>query len=158
VPEGLQDQIKAGRPALVRLWSEGEKRFTGRVREVAPAADAVTRTYAVKVKVEAPVAELPLGATATVVFDSGELAGVRVPLRAVGKHEGQSVAWVFDAGQGLVNPVPVTVLRFDEDGAVISEGLKPGAQVVVAGIHLLQPGQRVTPVPVEAAIELDASR
>lgn len=158
VPEGLQDKLAAGRPAQVRLWSEGEKRFVGQVREVAPSADAVTRTYAVKVKVDAPVAELPLGATATVVFDGGELAGVRVPLRAVGKLDGKPVAWVFDDAQGQVNPVPVSVLRYDEDGAVVSEGLSPGMKVVVAGIHLLQPGQAVKAVPAEGAIQLDASR
>jgi len=158
VPEGIQDKLATGRPAQVRLWSEGERRLIGQVREVAPAADTITRTYAVKVKVDAPVGQLPLGATATVAFDSGEIAGVRVPLRAVGKHDGKAVVWVFDEAQGQVNPVPVSVLRYDEGGAVISEGLKPGVKVVVAGIHLLQPGQKVKAVSVDAAIQLDASR
>ena len=158
VPEGLQDALAPGRAAQVRLWSEGEKRLAGQVRELAPSADAVTRTYAVKVTVDAPVAQLPLGATATVVFDGGALAGVRVPMRAVGTFDGQPAAWVFDEAQGVVKPVAVTVLRYDEAGAVISAGLEPGMKVVVAGIHLLQPGQQVKAVPAEAAIELDASR
>lgn len=158
VPEGIQDKLTPERPAQVRLWSEGEKQFVGQVREVAPAADAVTRTYAVKVKVDAPLAQMPLGATATVMFDGGELAGVRVPLRAVGKLDDQPVAWVFDEGAGTVSPVPVKVLRYDEDGAVVSDGLLPGMKVVVAGIHLLQSGQQVKAVAADSAILLDASR
>ncbi|QID16960.1 efflux RND transporter periplasmic adaptor subunit [Nitrogeniibacter mangrovi] len=158
VPEGLQKRVAAGRAAKVTLWADRDAWLSGRVREVAPAADATTRTYAVKVTVDATAEALPLGATATVLFDGGAQPGVRVPLRAVGERDGVPVAWVLDSDRKTVNPVQVTVARFDEAGAVVSEGLAPGTQVVVAGIHLLNPGQVVEPVRASAPVALDAAR
>ncbi len=92
------------------------------------------------------------------MFDAGAVAGVRLPSRAVGERDGKPVVWVFDPAGGSVAPVPVTVSRFDEAGAVVSAGVTPGMQVVVAGVHLLQPGQAVRAVPASAPVELDASR
>ena len=158
VPEGLRESMSVGRAGQVRLWSDQQGALPGQVREVAPAADAVTRTYAVKVKVDAPAEAMPLGATATVVFDGGGIEGLRVPLRAVGQHEGQSVVWVHDAADETVHPVTVEVVRYDEAGAVVRGGIEPGAQIVIAGIHLLRPGQPVRVVERSAPIELDAAR
>lgn len=158
VPEGQAATLSVGVAARVRLWSAPDEIFPARVREVAPAADAVTRTYRVKVQVEAPPDRLPLGATATVALANGEPSGVILPLRALGERDGQSVVWVFDAAAGSVAPVPVTVAQFSERGVRIESGVAPGAQVVVTGIRLLQPGQQVRAVPASAPVTLDATR
>ena len=158
VPEGQVAALTPGASAHVRLWSAPDEIFPARVREVAPAADAVTRTYAVKVEVDAPPAQLPLGATATVALANGDTAGVILPLPAVGERDGQSVVWVYDDADGAVSPVVVEVAEFSEIGARIETGLTPGTQVVVAGIRLLQPGQQVRAVPASAPVTLDAAR
>lgn len=158
VPEGLVSKFEPGRPGLVRMWADREDMIKAVVRERAPSADPTTRTYVVKVAVIDAPEPLPLGATATVVFDAGEQAGVRLPLRAVGERDGRPVAWVFDPRTNTVDPVPVTVGRFEEAGAVVTEGIAPGMEVVVAGIHLLRPGQPVRAVPVSAPVQLDAGR
>jgi RND family efflux transporter MFP subunit len=158
VPEGLVSKFEPGRPALVRMWADRDDMIKAMVRERAPAADPTTRTYELKVSVIDAPEPLPLGATATVVFDAGAQAGVRLPLRAVGERDGRAVAWVFDPGSNTVDPVPVTVARYDEAGAVVTEGVTPGMEVVVAGIHLLRPGQAVRAVPVSAPVQLDAAR
>jgi RND family efflux transporter MFP subunit len=158
VPEGLIEGFTPGRAAQVRLWSGQETGLPAQVRERAPAADPTTRTYVVKVQVGETAEPLPLGATATVIFDEGAAAGVRLPMRAVGEHEGRAVAWVFDPASAQVAPVPVTVARYDEAGVVVTEGVAPGMQVVVAGIHLLRPGQAVRAVAVDAPVQLDAGR
>ncbi len=43
-----------------------------------------------------------------------------------------------------VKSQPVQVATADGNQAVIAAGLTPGMQVVVAGVHVLQPGQKVS--------------
>jgi multidrug efflux pump subunit AcrA (membrane-fusion protein) len=150
--------MRLGTKAEVRLWSAPDRSFPALVREVAPAADAVTRTYSVKVRVDAPEASLPLGATATVVMAAIAKNGLRLPLRAVGQREGHAVVWLFDAEKGSVEPMPVTLLRFEEQWAFVSADKLAGRQVVSTGIHLLQPGMKVRPVTATESIKLDVSR
>ncbi|TVO60291.1 efflux RND transporter periplasmic adaptor subunit [Denitromonas ohlonensis] len=158
VPEGHVAQMPVGTPARVALWADQKTALPAVVREVSPAADPQTRTYMVKVEVKAEAANLPLGATATVALAGDAAPGVVLPLRAVGEREGQPVVWVFDVATESVSPVPVTVTRFDERGAHVAAGVAPGAQVVVAGVHLLRPGQTVKSKAVTDAVTLDAKR
>ncbi|WP_323000951.1 efflux RND transporter periplasmic adaptor subunit [Denitromonas sp.] len=158
VPEGHVAQLPVGTPAQVALWSAQDTALPATVREVSPAADPQTRTYQVKVQVDAKAEALPLGATATVALAGDGGAGVVLPLRAVGEHDGRPVVWVFDPAAESVAPVPVSVARFDERGAHIADGIAPGVQVVVAGIHLLRPGQTVRARDMSAAVTLDAKR
>ncbi|MCZ4306844.1 efflux RND transporter periplasmic adaptor subunit [Zoogloeaceae bacterium G21618-S1] len=157
VPEGHVAQMPVGTPARVALWADQKTALPATVREVSPAADAQTRTYMVKVQVDTAV-DLPLGATATVALAADATPGVVLPLRAVGERDGQPVVWVFDAATESVSPVAVSVARFDERGAHVAAGVAPGAQVVVAGVHLLRPGQTVRPKAVSDAVTLDTKR
>jgi multidrug efflux pump subunit AcrA (membrane-fusion protein) len=52
----------------VRLWTQPDVALAGRVREIAPSADAATRTYAVRVSIVDPLPALQLGMTANVVL------------------------------------------------------------------------------------------
>ncbi|MCB1959377.1 MAG: efflux RND transporter periplasmic adaptor subunit [Rhodocyclaceae bacterium] len=156
VPEGVA--VAVGDPAQVRLWADRDTIFDAVVREVAPAADAATRTFTVKVTVQGAAQAVPLGATATVALAGGDVHGVLLPLRAVGERDGATVVWRYDPAAGTVSPVAVTVAQFSEAGAQVAEGIDAGAQVVVAGIHLLQPGQAVRAVPASAPVSLDAGR
>jgi multidrug efflux system membrane fusion protein len=61
VPEDRAGLVKPGSAVAVRGWSDG-KEMEGKVREVAASADAVTRTYTVKVAIDAATAPA-LGAT-----------------------------------------------------------------------------------------------
>ena len=158
VPEGHVAQMPVGTPAQVALWADQKTALPAAVREVSPAADPQTRTYRVMVQVKAEASSLPLGATATVAFAGDAAPGVVLPLRAVGERDGLPVVWVFDAATSTVSPVAVTVARFDERGAHVAAGVAPGAQVVVAGVHLLRPGQTVRAKAVSDAVTLDAKR
>ena len=51
---------------------------------------------------------------------------------------------MYDPSSGTVQPQAVTVARMDDNDAVIQSGLKPGQQVVIAGVHVLNAGQKVT--------------
>lgn len=151
VPEDRIGQLKPGQPVQVKVWPE-EQALGAHIREVAASADAATRTYQVKASLDAaPNDVLPkLGATVTVVPAQRPAAMdkttdvIKLPLSALWDKAGSSQVWVFDPASSTVNPQAVTVARMDGNDAVIQSSLQAGQQVVIAGVHVLSAGQKVT--------------
>jgi multidrug efflux system membrane fusion protein len=147
VPEdrvGALRQLLGQAGALtLQPWGGGEP-VKATVREVAAAADPVTRTFLVKADVgNAPVR---LGQTASLKVTGQTVAGaIRLPLTAVAEAKGQTVVWLLDRGQMTVRSQPVVVAGADGNTVVIRQGVKPGDEVVVAGTHVLTPGLKVKP-------------
>lgn len=158
VPEDRVAAVRLGQPVAVRAWAS-DARWNGTVREVAAAADPVTRTFAVKVALagEAP----PLGATVYVdpLPDAGAAPPViKLPTSALRRDGGGTAVWLYDAASGSVRSQPVQVAGPDGNDIVIAGGLQPGQQVVATGVHVLTAGQKVSvykpnmpPVAVEQA-------
>lgn len=144
VPEDRVAAVRVGQPVTVRAWaSDGQ--WHGSVREVAAAADPVTRTYAVKVALagEAP----PLGATVTVVPQQSGAQGaavIKLPTSALRREGAGTAVWVFDEASSSVRSQPVQLAGADGNEAVIADGLTPGMRVVASGVHVLAPGQKVS--------------
>ena len=183
VAENQLAALKANPKANIALWSRPDKLYSGSVREIAASADPVTRTYAVKVKIEDADDALRLGMSATVGFAergsgigagagasvaagkagvaAGASAGAAVasatpaivlPLTALtqtdDKSGAKSAVWVV--GQdGKVKLTPVQVGKYAEQGVTVLAGLSGGELVVIAGVHKLQAGQQVKPLPAE---------
>jgi len=145
VPEDKVALIKQGSKVDVRVWAS-KTQVEGTVREVAASADPVTRTFTVKVALEAKDA-LPLGSTVSVspkALDRGAVQVIKLPTSALLKAGEGSSVWVLDSATMTVKPQPVVVATADGNDAVITQGLMPGMQVVVAGVHVLSPGQKVS--------------
>ncbi|WP_158554915.1 efflux RND transporter periplasmic adaptor subunit, partial [Methylovirgula sp. 4M-Z18] len=143
VPEEL---IRTGPrdPAVeIALTQDPQVRATGRVREVAPEADAATRTFQIKVGITNPPETLRLGATVTGRIKLSAPAGVEVPASALTEANGHPAVWVVDPKSQTVSLRNVVVLRYDPASLVISQGLENGEFVVTAGIQTLFPGQKV---------------
>lgn len=151
VAESQAAALRVGAPAMIRLWSQPQKTYTGRVREVAPAADALTRTYLARVSVLDADDALRWGMTANV-----GVAGMRgaalpggaivVPLTALNQQGQQAHVWVVGPGNA-VQRQPVQVGQYLDGGAVIAAGLAGGETIVVAGVHKLSAGDVVRPLP-----------
>jgi RND family efflux transporter MFP subunit len=143
VPEGL---IRTGpRDPLVEvtLNDDPEVKATGRVREVAPKADAATRTFQVKVGLIDPPEAMHLGSTVTGRIRLAPPPGVEVAASALTESDGSPAVWVVDPHDQTVSLRRVKVLRYDATSVVVSEGLERGDVVVTAGVHVLHPGQKV---------------
>ena len=146
VPEDKRSLVRMGQAVQVRPWTDGAELLQGKVREVAAAADPVTRTYTVKVALAGGNAP-PLGATVHVLPEGMGPAGldvIKLPTAAVREQGGQSSVWVYDPQTHTVKSRPVTIATADGNEAVIAQGLTPGMQVVAAGVHVLTEGQKVT--------------
>jgi RND family efflux transporter MFP subunit len=132
--------------ASVRLWSDPNRRFSARLRELSPQADATTRTYAARFTIENPDDAVALGMTATVVLSHpSDTMVARVPLAAIlNRGSGPTVYRVDDTG--VLERRPVTMSSFNEVAALITSGLDDGDQIVTLGVQMLQAGQKVRAV------------
>jgi len=129
--------------ASVRLWSDPNRRFSARLRELSPQADATTRTYAARFTIENPDDTVALGMTANVVLSHPEDTMVaKVPLAAVlNRGAGPTVYRVDD--NGVLERRAVTVSSFNEVVALVTSGLEDGDEIVTLGVQMLQAGQKV---------------
>ncbi len=146
VPEDRVADIPLNSPVEVRLWSVGTS-FQAKVREKAAIADPVTRTYLVKAVLDAASNPPPLGSTVTVLPQALSVKGlevIKLPTSALKQDGKSSAVWVLDPASMTLKSQPVEVAAVDGNDVVIGGGLTPGMQVVTAGVHVLNPGQKVT--------------
>jgi membrane fusion protein, multidrug efflux system len=114
----------------------------GRVREVAPRADAVTGTIRVRVGLIDPPAEMRLGSTVTggCIRRRGRDRAARqradLGRRRAGGLGGRS-------RQQHGGAAPDGVARFNPATVSVEYGLEIGEMVVTAGVQALRPGQEV---------------
>lgn len=151
LPENEVTSFKLGQAAEVTFWAAAgatsgiaAKALVGRLREISPVADPVTRTYAARVSLKDADPLLPLGMSATVRFPSGApgAANLIVPLTAIFQQGKQPAVWKVGA-DGTVTLQAVTVSAYTDAGAVVSGGLAGGEQIVAAGVNLLTAGEKV---------------
>ena len=124
------------------------------LREVAGAADPVTRTWPARYRIEDLEAEddAPpprLGAVVRVDLDLG--AGgpplLQVPIGAINERgEGPQVWRIVE---GRARPFQVTLIDVAPESARILADLPPDAEVIAIGTHLLESGMPVRPLDVD---------
>ena len=161
LPESRRKEVAVGSAAEVRPWADAARSYAGTIREIAPAADATTRTYALRVAVPDADEALPLGASAVVVFTGDSGGQILLPLPAVTRQGDDASVWVVtgdQSGEGVVQPRRVEVAAYREDGVLVKGGLTASDRIVVAGAHTLVPGQKVRTVDAAAPVALDVKR
>lgn len=142
IPETLVGRAKAG-AASVTLWSEPDKKYAAKLREIAPSADPATRTYLAKFSIPEADDKVALGMTATLtVADPATERVARLPLSALYNQGGDPSLYVVD-DSGAVALKPVKVKSYDSDNVVIAGGVEEGAKVVTLGVQKLDPAQKV---------------
>ena len=144
IPENQLGELKAATDIAITLWANPQRRYLGKVREVSPVADPVTRTYAVRISVKDAGNDVKLGMTAN-VYLKGIAQGNTFELPATALfHQGEGAAvWRVDPASNRVNAVPVEVARYFDDKVAVNSGLSDGDIVVRAGVHKLFEGEQV---------------
>jgi RND family efflux transporter MFP subunit len=143
VPESLLARARSGE-ARVSIWSNADKHYAAKLRELAPSADPATRTYMAKFTILDADASVQLGMTATLTLSEPASAHIaRLPLSALfNQGDGPSV-YVADARSGALTRKRVTVKAYDSKDVLIEGGVEEGANVVVLGVQKLDPAQKV---------------
>ena len=142
IPETLVGRAKDG-VATVTLWSEPNKKYEAKLREIAPSADPATRTYLAKFSLPGAGDSVELGMTATLSLADPQTERVaRLPLSSLYSQGGDPSLYVVD-GKGDVTLKPVAVKSYDTNSVVISGGVEEGAKIVALGVQKLDPSQKV---------------
>ena len=139
VPENKLPTVN--QPATITFWASSSK-ARAVVREIAPMADAASRTYRVRLSLLDPPSEIRLGMTAGAAFNSSAQStdGVIVPLTAILQTDNRPMVWIIDGD--IVRAKAIDVQRFEDNQALV-KGLKAGDQIVTAGVNKLHDGQSV---------------
>src|SRR3984893_11091106 len=142
IPETLVGRAKAGVPT-VTLWSEADKKYAAKLREVAPSGDPATRPYLAKFSLPGAGESVSLGMTATLTLADPLTERVaRLPLSALYNPCCDSSFYIVDA-KGDVTLKPVTVKSYESNDVVVTGGVDEGSSVVVLGVQKLDPSQKV---------------
>jgi len=127
----------------VRLADDASVTATGRVREISPQADPVTRTFQVKVGLNDPPEAMRLGATVTGTLETDAVPKIEIPSSALTELNGNPAVWIVDPKSSTVEIRNVELARFDPATVTVSDGLDVEDVVVTAGVQALRPGQKV---------------
>ena len=137
-PLALASRVHAGEDAQIQATSPVAATIVG----VVPALDPVSRTAVIRLRPEAPSAELVAGTAVSVAFAIEQQGGVVVPRDAI--VSGAVEERVFKVVESSAQPVVVTSLASSADQVLVaSEGLSEGDRIVVRGNERLRPGQPV---------------
>ena len=167
LPEDKVESLRKVADVTVRLWANPNVAIAGKIREVSPVADGLTRTYPVRVSIPDAGSDVKLGMTALVQFSSKTpVPQIKVPLTALFYEKQSSSVWVVE--NGAVRLALVQVGGTSGNDVVLVAGVKPGQTIVTAGVNVLKNGQKVsilqeappagtaTPTPVATAAAASA--
>ncbi len=144
LPETWLAEARASK-AIVQLWSDRERSFDARLRELSPQADPATRTYAARFTIAQADDAVAYGMTATVTLTRGTKRVARVPLSAIlNRGTGPSVYTIDPSGALALRPV--TVASFSQDAALVTSGIAEGDRIVTLGVQKLAAGLKVRTV------------
>jgi RND family efflux transporter MFP subunit len=143
VPEAQRELVENAAEVSVSLNALPGKAWKAKLRELSPAADPVTRTYAVRATLQDAGDDVELGMSARVaVRANGVAPRIEVPVAALVSRSEQPQVFLVDK-DGSVRPQAVRTAGIFNERVAIESGLKAGDVVVAAGAALLRAGQRV---------------
>jgi RND family efflux transporter MFP subunit len=142
VGEALIDRIRVGQVLTVRTGADS--RLQGTVAEIAPAADAGTRTFLVKVDLPSGTS-VRSGAFGRLGVPLSETMVMRVPPSAVLRRGQLEYVMVESSGKAQLRLVRTG--RVLGDGVELISGVENGERVILTGLRELVEGQRLEVVP-----------
>ncbi len=149
IPESVINGVKQDMNVEVDFASLPDKQFRAKVTEVAPAVDANTATYPVRVRVTNPSEEIKSGMAANVTFDFGERKDSNttlvIPASAVGEDSnGRFVFLIETEGESSkVKKQKIAIGDLTSEGFEVKSGLSAGQKIATAGLQTLLDGQEV---------------
>ncbi len=143
VPAPVIRNAPANPVVMVALVSDPAVRTTGRVREIAPQADPVTRTFKIRVGLQDPPEAMLLGSTVNGSIEASGVGGIAIPATALTQANRQPAVWIVDQATSTVALRNIELDRYDLARAIVARGLETDEIVVTAGVQALRPGQKV---------------
>jgi len=143
IPEDKVDTIRRVNDVKVRVWAQPNDLIAGKIREISPIADPVTRTFTMKVSMPDAPADVRLGMTAYVRFaEKTATPQIRVPMTALFQDKNGSAVWVVE--NNVARLAPVQIGGSSGNDITLTGGVANGQTIVTAGVNSLKPGQKVS--------------
>jgi RND family efflux transporter MFP subunit len=143
VPAQIKETAPGDARIEVTLSGDPSVKAIGEVREVAPRADPVTGTFAVRVRLLDPPAAMRLGTTVVGRLTLEAAQTIQLPASALTRADGRAAVWVVDPKAQTVSLRNIEVLASDQSRVQVASGLDAGDIVVTAGVQALRSGQKV---------------
>lgn len=145
ISERYYPLIKEGMKTAIGVDIFPEKTFQGLIFRVYPTISSDTRTFPVELTIPNSDEKLRPGMFARVSLDLGEASALVVPATALVKQEGTNNHFVFIAGKdNVAHKIEVEIgTRFDDKIEIISEKIKEGDNIIIAGQNKLLDGSHI---------------
>ncbi|MBD8066940.1 efflux RND transporter periplasmic adaptor subunit [Devosia sp. PTR5] len=143
VPEAFAQRVQVGAQFMVVPQLDPDIRIEGKLREIAPEADPVTRSLRLKIGLVDPPDQFWLGTTASASLADPVRGELWVPQGAVLTRDGKTSVWVVDESAATVTARPVSVGAPVDGQVPVLSGLAAGDRVVTAGVNDLENGQAI---------------
>lgn len=135
-------QAKVKQQAEVTLAASPDKVFLGSIAQIAPMADAITKTYPTKILLNNSSKVFKDGMLTQVKLNFNEQKNaVKLPIEAIIDETGGKAVYIVENNTAVRKPVEVGI----SDGKFVQilSGLTGGEQVVVMGQNNLEDGLKV---------------
>ena len=144
-PQSVFTRIKPETPIQVSLDAMAGRTFNGKITAIVPMARTETRTFMIRVAIEADELQMMPGMSASGVLrlDTGAKSVV-VSRDAILRHpDGRTTVWIVNQDKTVSERLVKTGLSFDGYVAV-TEGLDANVTIVVQGNESLREGQMIS--------------
>tara|TARA_R110000764_G_scaffold69468_1_gene143762 strand:- start:11998 stop:13011 length:1014 start_codon:yes stop_codon:yes gene_type:complete len=143
ITESEISKLKIGTDAKVEISSLNET-FNGKVAIVNPSADAVTRTFNVKVRLDNKEDKLLPGMISNIKINTDNTVDViTVPSESI-IRDASNILYVFVIKENKAIKKRVSLGSFKGNEVIVTKGLSIGDSVVIAGNKNLKDGQTVS--------------
>ena len=134
ISESYYPEVKKGMATMLNVDIYPNKEFPGEISKIYPFISPETRSFQVEIKVNNPSEVLRPGMFARVSLNMGEKTVLVVPSHIVLRQEGTNRRHVFLVKEGYAKKIDVEITeRFDNKIHIVSNELKEGDEIVIAG-------------------------
>lgn len=142
VPENRIQELGKANRIHVSFWALPDMVVEGKIREIAPMADPITRTYRVRISLMNPPLDIKLGMTVSVAINyNDQYAVTLIPLSAVYQTKETPCVWILQ--DGSVRLREIKIMQFGDGQVQVLSGIRSGETIVTAGVHKLREGTKV---------------
>ncbi|KQT61251.1 MULTISPECIES: efflux RND transporter periplasmic adaptor subunit [unclassified Aureimonas] len=143
IPDEVAQRLSEGDRFETALQVDPKIVAEGMIREIAPEADAATRTRRVRITLDDLPPAFRIGTTVTARQKVKDLQSIDLPRTALLEEGGKSFVFVVDEAASKVVRRPVEIDGLAGSLFRIKSGIDIGARVVTAGVHTLKDGDPI---------------
>ncbi|MEA9390124.1 efflux RND transporter periplasmic adaptor subunit [Acerihabitans sp. TG2] len=133
-----------GVPFTLSLLADPSVHTTGHLRDISPQADPQTRTWRVRVALDALPDAMALGASVLGEIEQTGMRAMVLPASALTRLGTSPAVFVVNRASRQLQLRPVKLAHFTATEIFIASGINPGEMVVTAGVSKLRQGEKVS--------------